>query len=199
MKNKILPLLVALVFAAGGFGLATYLFKVPDQTAASIRDSEIRTIYLDDALRNSGLNVQRVLLAKRADKATIYASFTQPFSGTVILKAYDRTGAEIGRSRRNISGKTDEATYVDFEYNTNVPLKLAESFKLVYAQSQPVVVESETPEPMPEADSEVETAMPQPAEETASAPTEVAAEAPENEVPEEVSTETESAPDQTAL
>lgn len=185
MKNKILLLLLALIFAGGGFGLATYLFKTSDDSAASIEDSVVRTVYLEDAMRAAGLRVDRVLLAKKADKATIYASFLQPFSGLVMLKAYDRTGAEIGRSRRTIAGKTDEAMYADFEFDSNVPLKLAESFRLVYATELPVVEETveAVPEIVPEVPATVseEAPLPEPQAET---PAENAAE--ENATPSEV-------------
>lgn len=134
----------AFIFALGGFALAVYMFKPAAVTTAPINDSVIRSIYVDDGMRGAGLRAERVLLSHKTDKATIYVSFLQEFSGAVILQAYDRTGAEIGRSRRMISGTTDEATYVDFEFNQNVPLKLAESFKLVYAKALPVVEETES-------------------------------------------------------
>ena len=171
MKNKAVALLIALICAAGGFAAATYMFKGSAQSAASIEDSVVRMIYVNDAMRNSGLSVERVLLAKKANRATLYASFSNPFSETVILKAYDRTGAEIGRSRRVLAGKTDEAAYFDFEFNANVPLKLAESFKLVYAAAVPPVESEVVEEPS------VETAVP-PAE-SVSEEAPAASEAPE--------------------
>lgn len=201
MKNIILALAFALIFAAGGFGLASFVFKATAQTAASIEDSAIRTVYLDDGLRNAGLQVQRVLLSKKVDRATIYASFSQPFSQAVILKAYDRTGAEIGRSIRNISGTTDEATYVDFEFNANVPLNLAESFRLVYAQKPVCVQEQEVGGEVPDDSSEADTNLDATTStaESVSVPAEENAETPQNEVPDKALAETESAPEQTTL
>lgn len=179
MKNKILALLFALIFAAGGFALAAYVFRAPAKTAASIDDSVIRTIYIDDAMRAAGLRADRVLLAKNASKATIYVRFLQPFSENVILQAHDRTGVEIGRSRRLISGKTDEAMYADFEYNANVPLKLAESFELVYAKAPPAPVE--------ETETSAEASTPSPAEApSAEEPPPVPAENPETEAQSDV-------------
>ncbi len=154
MKNTAVALLIALICAVGGFAVAAYMFKGSAQSAASIEDSVVRMIYVNDAMRNSGLSVERVLLAKKANRATLYASFSNPFSETVILKAYDRTGAEIGRSRRALVGKTDEAAYFDFEFNANVPLKLAESFKLVYAAAVPPAEPEDVAEPS------IETAVP---------------------------------------
>ena len=190
MKNKIFALLFALIFVAGGFGLATWISQNSAKTAASIEDSEIRIIYVDDAMRAAGLRVDRVLLAKKSNKATIYVSFLQPFSEAVILQAHDRTGIEIGRSRRLISGKTDEAMYVDFDYNANVPLKLAESFKLVYAKAlPPAVEETETP-------TASEEAAPPPPADSGPALNETPEAAPQNDVPAETQPEetTEAAP-----
>lgn len=138
MKNIIL-VVVALALVGVGFAASSiFSFFKNDLNATatvSIENAAVKTIYLDEAIRDKGLRIDRVLVAKNAPRATIYVRFQGPFSGEVILSASDRTGAEIGRSARSLSGKTDEAHYFDFEYDSRVPLNLAESFSLVYASN----------------------------------------------------------------
>lgn len=163
MKSKVFALIVALIFAAGGFGLAAYIFNAPARTGATIEDSSIRTIHLDDGIRAGGLRAERVLVPKGGNKATLYVSFLREFSGHVLLQAYDRTGSEIGRSRRLVAGKTDEADYVEFEFARNVPLDLAESFRLVPATLVMLPAVNVDAEPGTEVRTESET-IPEPAE-----------------------------------
>lgn len=136
MKNIIL-VVIALALVGVGFSasLIFSFFKndLSSDRALSIENASVKTVYLDEGIRGKGIRIDRVLVAENAPRATIYVRFQGPFSGDVILAAHDRTGAEIGRSSRLLSGKTDEAHYFDFEYDSRVPLNLAESFELVYA------------------------------------------------------------------
>lgn len=138
MKNIIL-VLVALVLVGVGFAASSVLSFLKNDLGAtgtvSIENAAVKTVYLDEGIRDKGIRIDRVLVAGSTPRATIYVRFQGPFSGEVILAAHDRTGAEIGRSSRSLSGKTDEAHYFDFEYDSRVPLNLAESFELVYASN----------------------------------------------------------------
>lgn len=137
MKNTVLSVVFALVLVGVGFVGATLLFKSPGaQSEVNLKQDAVRMIQVDDPIRDEGVRVDRVLLAKDVPQATLYVRFQKPFAANVMLLAYDRTGVEIGRAHRALAGKTDEAAYFTFDYDARVPLKSAESFRLVYASVQ---------------------------------------------------------------
>ncbi|MGN0834586.1 MAG: hypothetical protein ACI4QA_01990 [Candidatus Spyradosoma sp.] len=168
MKKTLLSVLAVVILVGAGFAAGAWYFSAPMLRAtASIEDSLVRPIYVADEIRNAGAFVDRVLVAKNDSGATLYVRFARPFSGTVMLQAFDRTGAEIGRSRRGLAGTTDEARNFPFDFEKGVPLKLAESFKLVFATAGVPVPAAEAPAAAPEKPA------PEPAQETlppASAP-----------------------------
>lgn len=145
MKKTLLSVLAVVILVGAGFAAGAWYFTaLPSRAAASIEDSVVRPIYVADEIRDAGVFVDRVLVAKNDSGATLYVRFARPFSGAVMLQAYDRTGAEIGRSRRALAGTTDEARNFPFDFEKGVPLKLAESFRLVCATAS-VPVPAETP------------------------------------------------------
>lgn len=56
------------------------------------------------------------------NKISAYIIFNSDFDRTVTLKVFDRKGLEEGRVRKTLSGKSDEAGYVDFVFDpkTNI-------------------------------------------------------------------------------
>ncbi len=160
MKNKtVLIVIVILIVAAIGF-----LFCGSDDKnsiAPSVSDASVHEITLDDDVRDAGLRIGRVLVGDGKNTATVYAQFIAHFSADVILKAFDRTGNEIGRAKRLLSGDVDDAAYFDFVYDSRVPMKTASYFVLSFATKKsapevPSEVVSVTEE------ESIETAVPMP-------------------------------------
>lgn len=156
-KKSILLLTAAALIACAG----TICFTACDEksTAPSVEDSNVREINIADELRDAGVRVDRVLVAKGKPVATIYARFQKLFSMTVILKAFDKTGHEIGRAKRVLTGDVDDATYSDFEFDARVPMKSASYFSLVRATTETVpagnpslLIEENQPDILPETD-----------------------------------------------
>lgn len=48
------------------------------------------------------------------NQLTIYIIFDKDFQSSVIAKAFNKNGLEIGRAKIDVKGKTDEAGYFDF-------------------------------------------------------------------------------------
>lgn len=77
-----------------------------------------------DALRPDGVVVERVHIdAGKKPRAVLYISFAEYFNAPVLLRAFDRSGNEVGRSRRVLSGDREDAGYADFEFDARVPMK----------------------------------------------------------------------------
>ena len=49
---------------------------------------------------------------------TLYLIFNQPFADTLTVKAFDKEGLEIGRSKIFVKGQADEAAYYDVPFDT---------------------------------------------------------------------------------
>lgn len=180
MKKTLLSVLAVVILVGAGFAAGAWYFSAPMlRTTASIEDSVVRPIYVADEIRDAGAFVDRVLVARNDSGATLYVRFARPFSGAVMLQAFDRTGAEIGRSRRGLVGATDEARNFSFDFEKGVPLKLAESFKLVFATAA-VPVPAAPEKPAAEAAPET---LPPPAAAPAPVPEPAAAEAAPAETP----------------
>lgn len=156
MKNTILAAVLAVILVGVGFAGAVVLFRASGTgSEINLSSNVMRMIHVDDSVRDEGVRVDRVLLADTAPQATVYVRFQRPFSANVLLLAYDRTGVEIGRSKRALAGKTDEAAYFTFDYDARIPLKSAEGFRLVYASVQtnaPEVAPDATPAETPNAE-----------------------------------------------
>ena len=77
-----------------------------------------------DALRADGVVVERVHIdAGKKPRAVLYVSFAEYFNAPVLLRAFDRSGNEVGRSKRVLSGDREDAGYADFEFDARVPMK----------------------------------------------------------------------------
>ena len=134
MKNKTVFALLATAVAAS---VGIFALCACDQRndAVPVESSDMRQINLADDLRDDGLRIDRVQLVKK-NSATVYARYEKPFSASVILAAFDRTGNEIGRSKRTLAGTTDEAGYFDFGFDSRVPMKSASYFSLSRASAE---------------------------------------------------------------
>ena len=59
------------------------------------------------------------------NQISIYFIFEEDFTGTITVKAFDKQMQEVGRLKQEISGKKDDAGYIDFVFDerTNIDPK----------------------------------------------------------------------------
>lgn len=83
-------------------------------------------VQLTDDLKRKGLVFGKTSVS--SDKVgednllTVYIIFNQDFSGSITSKAFDNKGLEMGRVKLDISGKKDEAKFIEFHFDkrTNI-------------------------------------------------------------------------------
>ena len=86
-------------------------------------------IELSEDLKRKGLNTGKYIVSNgqsgQDNLLTVYIIFNDDLSDTLMVKAYDKSGMEIGRLKRAISGKKDDASYFEFEFDrwTNLESK----------------------------------------------------------------------------
>ncbi|CAN5612146.1 hypothetical protein BH11BAC2_BH11BAC2_10530 [soil metagenome] len=53
---------------------------------------------------------------------TVYVIFKSEFNGALTIKAYDSKGIEMGRVKNDVTGKKEEAQYIEFHFDkrTNI-------------------------------------------------------------------------------
>jgi hypothetical protein len=71
---------------------------------------------IDKGLKTGKFTVENVADG-RNNQLTVYLIFDKDFKSSVIAKAFDRSGLEIGRAKIDVEGKTDEAGYFDFNFD----------------------------------------------------------------------------------
>ena len=64
-------------------------------------------------------------LSGNDNKISIYFIFEEDFTGNVVVKVFDKQMQEVGRLKQEISGKKDDAGYIDFVFDerTNIDPK----------------------------------------------------------------------------
>jgi hypothetical protein len=83
-------------------------------------------IVLSENLKNKGISFGKMTVASDTagtdNLLTVYVIFNQDFAGTFSAKAFDAKGAEMGRLKEEVSGKKDDARYVEFHFDkhTNI-------------------------------------------------------------------------------
>ncbi len=175
MIKNILAVIGVLAIVAGAAALV--VLRPWEPRADIVADESPSPVVRADDLRFEGVECHRVTVTvdRGRPKARLYLSFSKFYAGTVLLKAFDKAGTEIGRAKREISGNTEEAGYVDFEFDGRVPLNSSMFFTLTKSQV--------APQPAPEAEP---VAVPADAEEkslTESAPAAEPEPAPVADVP----------------
>lgn len=81
---------------------------------------------LSDELQKKGVSLGKIVLNNDTtgvdNRLSIYVIYQSDFQGPVTVKVYDNQGLEMGRSRVELTGKKDEARFVDFNFDkrTNI-------------------------------------------------------------------------------
>lgn len=84
-------------------------------------------IEVAENLRNKGLSLGKNYVRdsgeNKANLLTLYIIFEKDFNDTLKIKAFDRDGLEIGRVKKYIKGKKEEAAYYDIEFDPRTKLE----------------------------------------------------------------------------
>ncbi|MDR1074822.1 MAG: hypothetical protein LBL59_00495 [Xanthomonadaceae bacterium] len=84
---------------------------------------------LDPSMNASGLTVT---LGKgrglASNRASIYVVSNAPFNGTLMAKAQDKDGREIGRATADVELENDDAKYVDFQFDDQMDGNLVRKY-----------------------------------------------------------------------
>jgi len=72
---------------------------------------------IDNGLTTGKFAVENDSAGGANNVLVLYIIFDKDFSGSVMAKAYDKMGLEIGRSAIDVSGKTGDAGYFDFKFD----------------------------------------------------------------------------------
>jgi hypothetical protein len=109
------------VLKGGGSGLDKSLLKI--------------NVEIDKQLSDAGVSLGRTArLEKKNEKGqdgvTLYFIYNKAFNGTVLLKAFDAKGTEVGRSSSPVKGTADNTQYVNFYFDERVPLNIVTKYTL---------------------------------------------------------------------
>jgi hypothetical protein len=73
------------------------------------------------SLTNQGISLGKTQVSSDSagndNLLVIYMIFGQDFKGPVMARAFDSKGLEMGRCKLEISGKKDEAQYIEFHFD----------------------------------------------------------------------------------
>lgn len=86
---------------------------------------------LSEAARAAGLGMTVAKSAGMTDpdkSFIIYVLAQQPFKGTLLVKAFDRDGQEIGRSRAAVDLQQDDADYISFAFSQQMDSQLVHQY-----------------------------------------------------------------------
>jgi hypothetical protein len=83
-------------------------------------------VELSPNLKEKGIEFGKILVSSdpeaKDNVLVVYMIFNQNFKGTLIAKAFDNKGAEMGRTKADLNYKKDETKYIEFHFDkrTNI-------------------------------------------------------------------------------
>jgi hypothetical protein len=84
-------------------------------------------IEVAEHLKNKGLSLGKNYVRdsgeNKVNLLTLYIIFEKDFNDTLKIKAFDRDGFEIGRVKKHIQGKKEEAAYFDIIFDPRTKLE----------------------------------------------------------------------------
>ncbi len=86
-------------------------------------------------LTDKGMRVERASRRAAAQAGqpaviTAYVLSDKDYKGTLMLRALDDGGKEVGRSKAEVTQKPGDAAYVDFPFDERVPLNTISTFEI---------------------------------------------------------------------
>jgi hypothetical protein len=92
------------------------------------------TIVLSDSLKSRGLSTGKYSIEHEykdtAYRISLYCIFAKDVDRTVYVKAYDEKGVEYGRTKLHLTGKANDAHYVDILFDSRTQLESKSKFTL---------------------------------------------------------------------
>lgn len=137
MIKNLLAVIGVLAIIAGGAALA--VFKPWENGIVVANGASAPAVYFD-TLREEGIDIKRVSVTSKPS-AVLYVSYSKFFNSPVLLRAFDRSGQEVGRAKRVLSGDSEDAGYADFEFDARVPMTSVTFFELTKSKIEPAPVE----------------------------------------------------------
>jgi hypothetical protein len=83
-------------------------------------------VELSQTLKNKGIELGKITVENDAEgkdnMLVVYIIFNQDFKGSLFARTYDNKGLEMGRSKLIVTGKKDEARFIEFHFDkhTNI-------------------------------------------------------------------------------
>lgn len=100
---------------------------------SSIDEQMLAQTELSDAMGAAGLSMTTAKSNGMIDPDkgfTIYLMAAKPFKGTLMAKAYDKTGQEIGRAKTEVELQKDDANYIGFAFHREMDSQLVGKYSL---------------------------------------------------------------------
>lgn len=137
-KTLIFAALLAVLFVGCGKGdeIANKLGdKIGDAITASAKKIEEAnaeqnkavSAELSQTLQYEGLTLTTSTLGKEKT-VSLYLTAKKEFKGTLLAKAMNKEGNEIGRATADVEFAVDDAKYVNFKFPTEMDTQLAEKY-----------------------------------------------------------------------
>jgi hypothetical protein len=92
-------------------------------------------ITLSQFLKDSGLttgkfSIDSDTISGKNNLLILYLIFDKDFSKTILVKAFDKTGLEIGRTKLKIDGKAGDAKYYDLAFDKRTHIEVKSKFSI---------------------------------------------------------------------
>ena len=136
-KTIIFAALLAVLFVGCGKGdeLADKIGqKIGEATTAAAKgmakgiDEQLKvTAELSQTLQYEGLSMTTSTLGKEKT-VSLYLTAKKEFKGTLLAKAMNKEGNEIGRATADVEFAVDDAKYVNLKFPTEMDTQLAEKY-----------------------------------------------------------------------
>ena len=143
MKNIayfVVGLLLPFFYQCSSSGVKEKINKVGDVTgqvvgefatgiSKGVEKSLNANVSLSENLKKQGLSLGKITFGNDSsgvdDVLTVYMIFARDFKGYVTAKAFEQGGLEIGRAKKDVTGKKDDAAYFEFRFDkrTNIDSK----------------------------------------------------------------------------
>jgi hypothetical protein len=83
-------------------------------------------VELTQNLKDKGIELGKISIADDSEGKdnllVVYVIFNQDFKGTLFARTFDNKGLEMGRSKVTVSGKKDDARFIEFHFDKHTKI-----------------------------------------------------------------------------
>lgn len=108
----------------GGEVVGQTIGEFTEGVVSGVDDSFEIQASLSEELKTKGVTTGKIQTGTETNILVVYFIFTKDFSDTLQFKAFDNKGLEIGRVRQGVSGKKDDASYVEVVFDPHTRLQV---------------------------------------------------------------------------